>query len=68
MGRVRKPAKRKRAERQKQKVYLPAVAKRGWSFKREGSVMSNNISWPEEMTTKIKAIEYNSWMHGGMVS
>ena len=28
--------------------------------------MSNNISWPEEM--KIKAIEYNSCMHGGMVS
>lgn len=30
--------------------------------------MSNHISWPEEMKTKIKAIEYNSWMCGGMVS
>ena len=69
VGRVRKPVKRKRVEREeKQKVYLPAGAKRGWSFKKEGSVMSNNISWPEEMKTKIKAIEYNSWMRGGMVS
>ncbi|XP_059995533.1 uncharacterized protein LOC132514612 isoform X2 [Lagenorhynchus albirostris] len=32
------------------------------------SGVSNNISLPEEMKTEGKAIEYSSWMHGGIVS
>ncbi|XP_030615777.1 uncharacterized protein LOC111164065 [Delphinapterus leucas] len=32
------------------------------------SGVSNNISSPEEMKTEGKAIEYSSWMHGGIVS
>ena len=65
MGRVRKPVKSREIGEAES---LSSAGTRGWSFRKEGSVMLNNISWPEEMKTKIKAIECNSWMRGGMVS
>lgn len=39
---------KEKRNRRSRKVYLPAEARRTWSFKKERSVVSNNISWSED--------------------